>query len=375
MSRDDVALVDWVSKKGVISCLGGAAFSWLSRNSGRDVLTLKAAERVSNISEIGERIAGAKGAQSMLVAVVGRVGSEQPIKCQQSLLRVVILEEIAEQFYLKHMDTGSWVQESALLLCKSRSVPWFLEDSSGRVNVVGAKKAVGLELTVASDVYEEKESSIIRGSIEYVQGIKSLGVKRVEKVLPIGTNLTVVGEAVLDAKGSVQVQKPQKGHLFVSPKSLDQLISNLGKWSRLYKWIASGCTAVGIFWLISHAARKFFELRRREAFRRRVLEAARASGGALIDGNTSSNADMEGAPNGDGALADSGGRRAGGANAGEKEDSSPFPDLCVICLEERYNSVFSSCGHMCCCVGCASQLNQCPLCRRRVEHVIRVYRH
>ena len=33
------------------------------------------------------------------------------------------------------------------------------------------------------------------------------------------------------------------------------------------------------------------------------------------------------------------------------------------------------CGHMCCCVACCSHLTNCPLCRRRIELVVKTYRH
>ena len=32
----------------------------------------------------------------------------------------------AEQHFLKHNDAGSWIQDSALMLCMSKEVPWYL---------------------------------------------------------------------------------------------------------------------------------------------------------------------------------------------------------------------------------------------------------
>jgi len=96
-----------------------------------------------------------------------------------------------------------------------------------------------------------------------------LGVKRTERVLPTGTSLTVVGEvvfaslidlcsvalllvdmsnvlfclfllfiltlyeqAIKDDVGTIRIQRPHKGPFYVSPKSIDQLILNLGKWAK-----------------------------------------------------------------------------------------------------------------------------------------------
>lgn len=33
------------------------------------------------------------------------------------------------------------------------------------------------------------------------------------------------------------------------------------------------------------------------------------------------------------------------------------------------------CGHMCCCITCSSHLTNCPLCRRRIEQVVKTFRH
>ncbi|XP_035969868.1 E3 ubiquitin-protein ligase MYLIP isoform X3 [Halichoerus grypus] len=47
--------------------------------------------------------------------------------------------------------------------------------------------------------------------------------------------------------------------------------------------------------------------------------------------------------------------------------------LCMVCCEEEINSAFCPCGHTVCCESCATQLQSCPVCRSRVEHVQHVY--
>ncbi|GAB6023292.1 hypothetical protein CHUAL_008101 [Chamberlinius hualienensis] len=53
---------------------------------------------------------------------------------------------------------------------------------------------------------------------------------------------------------------------------------------------------------------------------------------------------------------------------------------CMICCERPVNSVLYSCGHMCMCYDCAVQHlkkpggNYCPICRAKVQDVIRTYR-
>ncbi|XP_035882375.1 E3 ubiquitin-protein ligase MYLIP isoform X2 [Phyllostomus discolor] len=47
--------------------------------------------------------------------------------------------------------------------------------------------------------------------------------------------------------------------------------------------------------------------------------------------------------------------------------------LCMLCCGEEINSAFCPCGHTVCCESCAAQLQSCPVCRSRVEHVQHVY--
>lgn len=46
---------------------------------------------------------------------------------------------------------------------------------------------------------------------------------------------------------------------------------------------------------------------------------------------------------------------------------------CQICCANEYNTVFIPCGHVYACTKCASSLHQCPLCRKRIENVLRVF--
>lgn len=330
---------------GISCCLSAAALYLLGRSSGRDADSLKSVGRVNQLKDLAALLDTASKVIPFVVCVSGRVGSETPIKCEYSGLRGVIVEEMAEQHFLKHNDAGSWVQDSALMLCMSKEVPWYLDDGTGRVYVLGARGATGLELTIGSEVFEESGRSLVRGTLDYLQGLKMLGVKRTERVLPTGTPLTVVGEAVKDDVGTVRIQRPHKGPFYISPKNIDQLIANLGKWARWYKYASLGFTVFGVYLIAKHALGLILERRRRWELQKRVLDAA----AKRLDGMDESGSDSA------------------------KRDG--LPDLCVICLEQEYNAVFVPCGHMCCCTACSSHLSNCPLCRRRIEQVVRTFRH
>ncbi|KAF7718202.1 Ubiquitin carboxyl-terminal hydrolase [Penicillium ucsense] len=49
-------------------------------------------------------------------------------------------------------------------------------------------------------------------------------------------------------------------------------------------------------------------------------------------------------------------------------------DLCQICYSEEQNAVFCDCGHICSCVTCAKQVDLCPICRKTIKNVIKIYR-
>lgn len=42
----------------------------------------------------------------------------------------------------------------------------------------------------------------------------------------------VYDQAIKDDVGTIRIQRPHKGPFYVSPKSIDQLILNLGKWAK-----------------------------------------------------------------------------------------------------------------------------------------------
>ncbi|CAM8930322.1 unnamed protein product [Rhodiola kirilowii] len=337
---------------GLSCCMSSAALYLLGRSSGRDAQALKSVIRVNQLQELAQLLDTACKVLPLVVTVSGRVGSDTPITCEYSGLRGVIVEETAEQYFLKHGEGGAWTQDSALMLSMSKEVPWYLDDGTSRVHVVGARGASGFVLAVASEVFEESGRSLVRGTLDYLQGLKMLGVKRIERVLPTGTSLTVVGEAVKDDIGNIRIQKPDKGPFYVSPKSIDQLITNLGKWARLYKYASMGLTVCGFYLIAKSAIQYILERRRRGEYQRRVIAAAAAK--------------KLGQESGDEQLEI-------GSDASRKEHV--MPSLCVICLEQEYNAVFVPCGHMCCCTTCCTHLTHCPLCRRRIEQVVKTFRH
>ncbi|XP_072959456.1 E3 ubiquitin-protein ligase SP1-like isoform X2 [Typha angustifolia] len=250
-------MIPWV---GVGCCMSAAALYLLGRKSGRDADVLKSATRVGQLKDLAA-ILDTDCKALPLVKISGRVGSDAPINCEPSALRGVIVEEREELHFLKQDDAGSFERNISLKFLKNTEVPWYLDDETGRVYVEKAHGATGLVLTVASDVFEDSKLSLDPRNPKYLQGPQILGVRRIIEVLPIGTSLTVVGEAVKDDTGRVRVQRPHKGPFYVSQKDTDQLISDLGEWAWWYNFASLGFTAVGACLLAKHAAQYFLERR------------------------------------------------------------------------------------------------------------------
>ncbi|KAI1976928.1 hypothetical protein LOZ51_001245 [Ophidiomyces ophidiicola] len=49
-------------------------------------------------------------------------------------------------------------------------------------------------------------------------------------------------------------------------------------------------------------------------------------------------------------------------------------DLCQICYSENQDSLFYTCGHVCACIGCARQVEICPMCRKKVVNVVKIFK-
>jgi hypothetical protein len=58
------------------------------------------------------------------------------------------------------------------------------------------------------------------------------------------------------------------------------------------------------------------------------------------------------------------------------EPESPFQDCCV-CMSDKANCALSKCGHVCLCNRCVSAWELggkvCPVCRQKVESVVKLY--
>ena len=57
-------------------------------------------------------------------------------------------------------------------------------------------------------------------------------------------------------------------------------------------------------------------------------------------------------------------------------DKSELPEelTCKICLTNEANALIRRCGHAVACVYCLEKCDICPVCRKKIKEVIRIYR-
>nr|VDD10021.1 unnamed protein product [Brassica rapa] len=364
-----------------LCCIGAVALYLLSRRTARDVDFLKSVTRVDQLKDLAE-----SAVLPSIVAVSGTVGSETPIKCEHSGILSVFLQETAEQQFLKRNWKFSWVQDTALMLPVCKEVPWFLDDGTGRVIVEGARSGIGFALTVGGEVFEKPEaSSLVRGTLDFLRGLEMLGIRRIERVLPVGTRLTVVGQTIKDGVGDVRIQKPDQGPFYVSPIPLDHLISKVGKWR--FKKASMGLAIVGVI-LISKPVIKYtrFDVDdvcevycewscrdgifycERAYYYKRILLLLLYSRILVRTGDFLERRQQR-------LLKKR--YKLAAPKREERVTNGDEHDRCVVCLERKCDAAFVPCGHMCCCLTCALKLlgKPCPLCRKRGIRILKIYRN
>jgi len=294
----------------------------------------------------------------IIVAITGHVYSTNPIKSDNSSSGAAILQASEEQHIMKQKSDGDWKHEKTVIFESIREVPWSLDDGSGvLVEILNGKHANNLTLETLLDEYLPVGKGFLRYAIDQYSGIRLLGVRRTERALPVGTTVTAIGELStgVPRPGSgtsgprcLVLQKPTDAALpfYVSERALPELIEGLSSLSSACKCGAYVFGALGVYLLVSRAVSDFAANIRRKRYRARMLQQAKQQ--RLAAANSTENSE--------GAIAD--------------------PDVnrstCVICLENALDCVFVRCGHLCCCMGCASRLRQCPICRKTTT-VMKVY--
>ncbi|VVA91340.1 unnamed protein product [Arabis nemorensis] len=168
-----------------------------------------------------------------LVVVSGRVASAAPFKCKDNG------SFESAQVDLERKLVDGFMNGSLNFLARLNQTPWYLEDGTGRVKVVGFEDAVGF--------YEALKEYVDISESEVVEVLKKLvspnySIEEASKVfdaegskvlhgsaLNIGTSLTFVGEAVRDKAGNLMIQEPKEHPfmVFSGEGSFDKMVDKI----------------------------------------------------------------------------------------------------------------------------------------------------
>ncbi|GAU31544.1 hypothetical protein TSUD_333200 [Trifolium subterraneum] len=124
----------------------------------------------------------------------------------------------------------------------NKEVPWYLEDATGCVNVVGAQEATDFMLPFQKEVSK-------------------------------------------DDAGTIWIQQPQSGPFYVTSNTIDQLIiANHGNLARWCKYASIGFSIFGSCIIVMHTIQYILERRRQCELHKRILEEAAKESQRYIEG-------------------------------------------------------------------------------------------
>jgi len=228
-----------------------------------DLMTGTQTTTAGELKTLSESVAKDIGAGSFAetAEVKGTIRCEQPLTSELTSTPCVYYEmRVTREYEETYWDTdtkGNRTQRhrrgSENVSQNTRSCPFDVEDSTGRVAVDPAGAAINSE-----KVYDRFEPGEPRGtslsigrwslnlaSLALGAGRRTLGYKYEEKVVPLGRLIYVLGEAS-DAGGRLSIRKPTKKDVsfIVSLKSEEELTRSASGTNRGLT-IAAGVLAVG----------------------------------------------------------------------------------------------------------------------------------
>ncbi|KAF8106147.1 hypothetical protein N665_0147s0099 [Sinapis alba] len=227
-----------------LSCGATACYLWGRRIKGR-ADSFNSITRVVDFKCLDELLK--EEATNLLVVVSGKVASTTPFNCKndKDLLSDVFDATLEMGFDTKLDDDGGLLNNYFKCLLQIKDTPWYLEDSTGQVKVVGPELAEGF-LDTLKPQFDMSPSEILHKIEKREQGTKLI----CRGSLDTGTSLTIIGEAVRDEAGNLTIQKPNEHSfmVFSGEGSFDKMVANLKSNSEFYFFYSKifGTVAVAI---------------------------------------------------------------------------------------------------------------------------------
>eukprot|EP00803_Ostreobium_quekettii_P007045 evm.model.scf_2293.1 EVM.evm.TU.scf_2293.1 scf_2293:1739-10476(+) len=269
---DVEAVVTWSS---VASCGVSFLVYLLYRQDVQDLEKARPIKRLDEGKELAQLL-------PLLIAIRGRAASDEPIQAEITGTPSVLVEVKEELDALKQNEKGEWLPNCKLIRHQKWETSWYLTDQGKtRLGVENCQQADFLETAMVETAqkYREAHRSLYSSYLDRQTGYRPLGLKKSERVLPVGSLITIVGElaqSTEDGQRKLVVRRPQGGGPFyISSKTLAELHASLSLVASTCKWLAVGFGALGAILISRRVYKSFSKARRNRQMRKRLEEEER----------------------------------------------------------------------------------------------------
>ncbi len=260
----------WLAIAGVVLLIVGVVLMFIRRAQQSKLFEISttATSTVQELAKAADYVAerlGEKGSFRQVAEVKGRVRCDSPLTSEIAgqpcvYYAMSVTREYEERYWDTDPQTKRRVQRtrraSETVASNSQRVPFWLEDSTGRIQIIpdGAEMDVAQVVDRFEQGGRDGGQTITFGGFTidvggFLSGSRTLGYRFRESLLPVDRQVYLLGEAG-DSTGELAIQRPQeKGKKFlVSMKSEEELTRSLGSSVRwlLVGAIASGVIGVGL---------------------------------------------------------------------------------------------------------------------------------
>jgi len=208
-----------------------------------------------------------------------------------SIYKAVLHTVSTEARYHKQVESGEWVMTSRPAETAVNFVDFHLTDGKVTLPVKDGCNAEGVSSLLVT-VLDRLENDTMRGAAGVLQaasdilrGIQLVGIHRTERILPLETPVTAVGQ-LRAKKGSglgldMELGKPTGGGPFyLSRKSLKELCEGLETSARVFKWAAIATGVTGAALIAFRLFRNWVAQRRANKLMAHVTESLRQQRGS-----------------------------------------------------------------------------------------------
>lgn len=237
--------------------------------------------------------------------------------------------------------SGFWYDSTRTIQTYSNHVPFALNKI---VEISDHTQASELDLDVTYDKFDAAPNTLGDHVWGWVVGDRQKGVQSTERMLINGSDLTAIGELVLNTKdGKMRMQAPvDSNNYYLVKETSKSLIKRLESGSKALKICLVVLGSVGLV-IGAFAGWKYYK-------KWKVLRSANRTRETL---------------------------REIVRERPENVEDLPEGQSCVVCLGQHREVILLDCGHVCVCADCATEIMrtnpQCPVCRSPIDRVAAAY--